>query len=121
MTSLLDNKTLSWQDRAVRHWNNIRPVALALGLGLIAGPLISNYMGWQMTRGNAERQINASGVQQQAMVCAALARNANPDAASLGWAPRNELAEKFAVMPGRDSAAMGVANACSQMLAEAKS
>lgn len=113
------NKTMSWQDRALGHWTGAKPVVIGLAIGLIAGPLVSNYMGWQVTRSNAETRIAASGVQQQAMVCAALARAENPDAAKLGWASRGELAEKFAVMPGREKAASGVANACSQLLTEA--
>jgi len=117
----LPHQPLSWHARALETWNSNKMIVLALAAGLIAGPLISNYMGWQMTRGTAEQRIQASGIEQQAMVCAALAQAAEPNAAGLEWRQRGELAEKYAIMPGRDAAAQGVASACAQRLLNAKS
>lgn len=116
MTALTDRKT-TWQDRLAEQWTTIKPLALVLALGLVAGPLISNYMGWQVTRGFSDRQSHSSAVEQQAMVCSALAQVETPDAAKLGWAERRTLAEKFAVMPGRNAAESDVVSACSQLLA----
>ena len=35
-------------------WVTRKPQLIALAIGLIAGPLISNYAGWQVTSGNAQ-------------------------------------------------------------------
>ncbi len=115
MTATLDRKP-SWQDRFGQQWTTVKPLALVLALGLIAGPLISNYMGWQVTRGFSDRQSRASAVEQQAMVCAALAQAQTPDTAQLGWAERRTIAEKYAVMPGRSTAESDVVSACTQRL-----
>lgn len=116
MSSPIDSKT-TWQQRFGERWTSIKPVAVALAIGLVAGPLISNSMGWQVTQGRADRQSHASAVEQQAMICAAQARGATPDTANLNWTLRRELAEKFAVMPGRETAESDVVNACTQILA----
>jgi hypothetical protein len=116
MTATLDRKT-SWQDRLAYQWGVLKPFALVLALGLVAGPLISNYLGWQVTSGAANRETRAVAVRQQAMVCDAMARGDTPGAATLDWGARRTLAEKYAVMPGREEAESGVAMACSEMLA----
>ncbi|WP_300296887.1 hypothetical protein [Ferrovibrio sp.] len=116
MTSSINSKT-TWQQRFGDRWDSIRPVAIALVVGLVAGPLISNSMGWQVTQGRADRQSHASAVEQQAMICAAQARVVTPNSAALDWSARRELAEKFAVMPGRESAESDVISACTQILA----
>lgn len=116
MSSSIDSKT-TWQHRFSERWNSIKPVAIALAIGLVTGPLISNSMGWQITQGRADRQSHASAVEQQAMICAAQARVATPDTANLNWNLRRELAEKFAIMPGRETAESDVINACTQILA----
>lgn len=115
MNTMLERKD-SWRDRLSDQWNTLKPLALVLALGLVAGPLVSNYMGWQVTSGFAERQRLASAVEQQAMICAALARGETPDAATLEWGARRTLAEKYAVMPGRQEADSGVIMACSEQL-----
>jgi hypothetical protein len=111
MTSTLNLKT-TWQDRLAVHWTTYKPLALVLAVGLVAGPLISNYMGWQVTRGAAERQSQASAVDQQAMICSVLARVENPNPAGLDWSARRDLAEKHAIMPGRTVADSNVVSAC---------
>ncbi|MEK9970283.1 MAG: hypothetical protein VW600_14180 [Ferrovibrio sp.] len=116
MTATIDRKS-TWQDRVGHQWTVLKPLALVLILGLVAGPLISNYMGWQVTRGFAERQSRASAVDQQAMICAALAHRDTADTAALGWAERRSIAEKYAVMPGRDAADSDVVRACTELLA----
>ncbi len=115
MTTLIA-KT-SWQDRLSDQWSAIKPLAIALGIGLVAGPLISGFMGWQVMRGTSEARVHASAVDQQAQICAVLARRDTPDPAALNWSARRELAEKFAIMPGREAGEPNVANACAQILA----
>ncbi|WP_341896475.1 hypothetical protein [Ferrovibrio terrae] len=111
MSSTHNLKT-TWQDRLAAQWTTIKPLALMLALGLVAGPLISNYVGWQVTRGSADRQSTASAVDQQAMICSALAKVENGNPGALDWSARRELAEKHAIMPGRTVADSGVVNAC---------
>lgn len=118
MTTTYPSKT-TWQDRLGDRWEAIKLPAIALAIGLIAGPLISNFMGWQVSRGTADRQSHTSAVHQQALVCAAMARAGMPDTASLDWSARRELGEKFAVMPGRTVAEPDVASACADILAKA--
>jgi hypothetical protein len=115
MTSTLNLKT-TWQDRLAGQWTTYRPMMLMLALGLVAGPLISNYIGWQVTRGSAERQSQASAVDQQAMICSALARVENANPSTLDWSARRALAEKHAIMPGRTAADSDVVSACTNKL-----
>jgi hypothetical protein len=118
MTSALERKT-SWQDRLSSQWETIKLPAMMLAVGLVAGPLFSSYMGWQVTRGTAEKQSMASGIDQQALICAFNARATVADSVALSWSDRRDLADKFAVMPGRTVASDGVASACAQKLSAA--
>jgi len=109
-------RTPTFQDRIADGWDRVKLPALMLAVGLIAGPLLSNSMGWQVTRSAAERQSANSAIHQQAMICAYNAGGDIPDATKLDWSARRALSEKYAVMPGRDMAEPGVASACAQML-----
>ena len=97
-------RTPSFQDRISDGWDRVKLPVLMLAMGLIAGPLLSNAMGWQVTRSTAARQSADSAIHQQAMICAYNAGGDIPDATTLDWASRRALSEKYAVMPGRDSA-----------------
>lgn len=118
MTTTYPPRT-TWQDRLGDRWKAVRLPAMALTIGLIAGPLISNAMGWQVTRSTAERQSHTSAVHQQALVCAAMARVDTPETADLSWSARRELGDKFSVMPGRTLAEPDVASACTDLLGKA--
>lgn len=109
-------RTPTFQDRVSDGWDRIKLPAFMLALGLIAGPLLSNAMGWQMTRSAAERQSADSAIHQQAMICAYNAAGDIPDSTKLDWSARRTLSEKYAVMPGRDVAEPGVAAACALLL-----
>lgn len=109
-------RTPSFQDRIADGWDRIKIPAAMLVVGLIAGPLLSNAMGWQVTRSAAERQSAESAIHQQAMICAYNAGGDIPDAATLDWSTRRTLSEKYAIMPGRDVAEPGVAAACARLL-----
>lgn len=115
MTIAIERKP-SWQERMASQWDSIKLPMMLFAAGLIAGPLLTNYMGWQVTRSAAERQSSVSAIEQQAMICAHNARSDTPDTAGLSWSARRDLSEKFAVMPGRDAANAGVASACAQLL-----
>ena len=98
-------------------WETAKPLALAFVVGLIAGPLVTNYLGWQVTSRTALAEMRAGVVEQQALFCEARARAdvAAPD--KLGWDARYELAKKWAIMPGSTEPPSGVASACASKLA----
>ncbi len=106
----------AWENAASK-WSAAKPAAIALAIGLVAGPLISNYIGWQVTSGTARAEVHAGIVEQQAMFCEARARAAMPTAAKLDWTARYELAGKWAVMPGSAPADSDVTSACATKLA----
>jgi len=87
-----------------------------LAIGLVAGPLISNYMGWQVTNRTAQAEVHAGIVEQQAVYCEARARADVPAAGALDWTARYQLAVKWAAM-GTAPADSDVTSACARKLA----
>ncbi|TDI56205.1 MAG: hypothetical protein E2O93_06475 [Alphaproteobacteria bacterium] len=91
--------------------------AIALVVGLIAGPIISNLIGWQVSSGTMEEQMGAAVVEQQALFCEERAR-ADPaytDAAAfkaLDFSAKREFVTPHAQMPGQGSADSAVVRAC---------
>jgi NADH-quinone oxidoreductase subunit I len=73
-----------WQSAASK-WDMAKPVVFALAIGLIAGPFISSFAGWQVTTGTARAQLRDGVVEQQAAVCNARARAEVQDPSKLGW------------------------------------
>lgn len=109
----------SWKETRAQwtaQWAERKPQLIALAFGLIMGPLISNYLGWQVTSGKARAQVRASVVEQQATYCDVRARTVEAAPEKLEWRARLELARKWSVMPGSDSADIDVANACERKL-----
>jgi hypothetical protein len=106
----------AWENAASK-WKAAKPAAIALAIGLVAGPLISNYVGWQVTSRTARAEIHAGIVEQQAMFCEARARADIPTAAKLDWTARYELAVKWAAMPGSAATDSDVTSACARKLA----
>lgn len=98
-------------------WQAAKPIVFALAIGLVAGPLISNYMGWQVTRGTAQTQMRENVTEQLAMVCAARAKAEVVDTGQLDWTARSELAKKWVVAAGAPLADLDVAGACARRLA----
>jgi hypothetical protein len=98
-------------------WETARPAAIALVVGLIAGPLISNYAGWQVTSQAAQAQVQAGIVEQQALFCDVRARADVAMPQSLSFDARYDLAKKWAIMPGATEALSGVVSACAGKLA----
>ena len=107
------------REAAASNWQSAQPAVLALVLGLVAGPYISNALGWQVTSGTASARARADVVERLASVCAAQARMEIPDSSKLDQTARASLAEKWAVMPGETSAAFDVTTACSGKLGRA--
>jgi hypothetical protein len=102
---------------AASAWETAKPKVMYLVIGLIAGPIITNIAGWQVLSGTARDQLQAGIVEQQATFCAANARTEIPDTSKLDYTARNELAKKWAVMPGATTAESDVTNACARKLA----
>jgi hypothetical protein len=104
-------------EKTVSKWQAAKPAAIALTIGLVAGPLISNYVGWQVTSRTARAEIHAGLVEQQAMFCEARARADVSAPGELNWTARYELAVKWAPMPGAGPVDADVTSACARKLA----
>jgi len=98
-------------------WETAKPLAFAFAIGLVTGPLVSNYVGWQVTSRTAQADLHAGIVEQQAIFCEARARADVTAPDKLGWDARYELAKKWAIMPGATEPPSGVASACASKLA----
>jgi hypothetical protein len=98
-------------------WETRKPLIFAFAIGLVVGPLASNYIGWQVTSRTANAEIQAGIVEQQALFCESRARADVTAPDKLSWEARYELAKKWAVMPGATEPPTGVASACASKLA----
>jgi hypothetical protein len=98
-------------------WDTTKPLVFAFAVGLLVGPLASNYIGWQVTSRTAQAEVLAGVLEQQALFCEARARADVTAPAKLGWEARYELAKKWAIMPGATEPPTGVASACAGKLA----
>lgn len=99
------------------NWSKYKPVAIAFAAGLLVGPFVSNYAGWQVTSRTALAEVSAGIIEQQALFCAARARADVAAPEALGWEARYDLAKKWSTMPGSTTPAAGVASACASKLA----
>lgn len=102
---------------AQARWQAAKPVVFALAIGLVVGPLFSNYMGWQVTSGTAQTQMRDNVTEQLAMICAARAKADVADTSALDWSARNDLAKKWVVTAGAPLADLDVTYACARRLA----
>jgi len=109
---------LDFLHTAKRKWQEKKPVVMALALGLVVGPFISNNIGWQVTSGTLEEQVRTAVVEQQVLYCVERVRATGQILSDLEYSARRDLAEKWAVMPGQDSAEYDVTYACSKKLGE---
>lgn len=103
---------------ATARWTRAKPLLLALGVGLVAGPIISGMAGFQMRTSSARTLAHNGVIEQQAIYCAERARTSVPDQGVLDWSARNALARRFATYPadGMDIDP-AVARACADRLA----
>jgi len=98
-----------------------RTPAIALAVGLVAGPFISNFLGWQVTSSAMEEGVGVAVVEQQALFCEERARAdaAFTDAATfkaLNSSEKREYVTPHAQMPGQNSADRAVVSACTTKL-----
>ena len=108
---------MTMRETAAQNWAAYKPIGIALAVGLLVGPFISNYAGWQVTSSSARAQVHAGVVEQQASFCAARAQADVKDAAKLDYSARSDLAKKWAVAPGKTEAEYDVTSACASKLA----
>ena len=101
---------------AADRWETARPKAIALAIGLAAGPLISNFAGWQVTASAAQARLQEGLVEQGALFCEQRARADVKEPATLDWSARNDLAKKWAIVPGSPSADSNIAYECARKL-----
>jgi hypothetical protein len=98
-------------------WDTAKPLIFAFAVGLLVGPLASNYIGWQVTSRTAQAEVLAGVLEQQALFCEARARADVTAPQNLSWEARYELAKKWAIMPGATEPPTGVAGSCAGKLA----
>jgi hypothetical protein len=97
-------------------WAKLKPRFMAVCLGLIVGPFISNAIGWQVTSGTLERQLYAAVIEQQANFCLERIQATGINTNGIDFGTRRDLAEKWGVMPGQESAEYDVIRACSEKI-----
>jgi hypothetical protein len=102
---------------AATKWQTAKPKVMYFAIGLIAGPLLTSFAGWQVLSGTARDQARAGVVELQAVICAAQARTEVADTSKLEWTARSDLAKKWAIMPGANTADPDVAGTCARKLA----
>jgi hypothetical protein len=115
----MSSHTLTMRETAAARWATAKPLAIALAIGLIAGPIISGFAGFQVRTSTAQAAARDGVVEQQALFCAERARGARATtgaAAPLDWQARSELARRWAAMPGSTTADPDVVYACSGKL-----
>jgi len=101
-----------------QRWTRAKPLLLGLVIGLVAGPVISGMVGFQMRTSTAQTLLHEGVVEQQAISCNNRARLETPTTAQLDWSARNNLARRFATDPaGGTNIDPDVARACADRLA----
>lgn len=105
-----------WEDAKAR-WATAKPIAIALAAGLVIGPFVSNYLGWQVTSSAAQAQARAGVVERTALFCEERARAEVKDSSKLDWSARSELAKKWSGVPGVTSVESDVTAECARKLA----
>jgi hypothetical protein len=97
-------------------WERNRPVIYALGIGMMLGPLVSSFAGYQVRSSTADSRVHAAVVEQQARFCEERARTASAETGRLDWNRGFELARQWATMPGGGTAGSDVVQACVRRL-----
>ncbi len=95
-----------------------KPHILFLVIGLVLGPFISSWLGWQVTAGTMNSAVQDAVIEYRADLCTKRAQ-ADPETtpAVLGdWSSRGKIAEKWAVLPGEEESNRDVVNRCSSRL-----
>jgi hypothetical protein len=101
----------------VQEW---KPRVLFLAIGLVLGPFISGWFGWQVTAGTKETAVTDAVVSYRAGLCADRARSDSETTAEMlgDYSGRRKLAEKWAILPGEEKADSAVVRQCNSQLAK---
>lgn len=97
-------------------WDRNRPVIYALGIGMMLGPLVSSFAGYQVRSSTSDSRVHAAVVEQQARFCEERARAASAETGRLDWNRGYELARQWARMPGAAAADSDAIQACVRRL-----
>jgi hypothetical protein len=98
-------------------WSWLKPALWGLVIGLIAGPSLSGYFGWQVLADTAQQQVHQAVVDQESKICALLARREVQHPGKLEYGQRRDLAEKYAKLPWAPDVDFHVVDACADALA----
>ncbi len=104
-------------DHLKQQWAGKKAVLLGLAIGLLAGPLISGLMGWQVTSAFLTQSVRQAIVAQQVEFCQFRARAAVKDTDKMEYSTRYAVAEKWAKLPGQAAADSDVVAGCTYGLA----
>jgi len=110
-------------ENAMSKFSEWRRLVIGLAIGLVAGPIITSLIGWQVGFDTMEERVSAAVVEQQALFCEqrTLADPAYVDAATfkaLEVNAKRDFVILHAQMPGQDAVDRAVVNACLRMLRE---
>ena len=89
-----------------------KPFIFGLIIGLLAGPIISGIMGWQVTSTFLQRSVHAAVVKQQVEFCQMRVNAAVKNIDKLDYSGRYDLAKTWAKLPGQTEAESDVVNGC---------
>ena len=101
----------------IQEW---RPRIFFLAIGLILGPFISSWLGWQVTTGTMEEAAEDAVVAYRAGLCVERAQSdpeATPDLLK-DYSARRKFAEKWAVLPGEEKADGAGTSECNSRLSK---
>lgn len=100
-TTQVSPRAPTLRDRAEERWRVLKPIAFGVVGGLIAGPILTGLLGFQIRTSTAEAAVRAGVVEQQASFCQERARASLPaDAPRMDWSRGYDLARQWAAMPG---------------------
>lgn len=109
---------MSMKDTLGEKWGRVKPMLGGLVIGLVLGPFITSFLGWQVTSSTMNDQVHEATIAMEAAVCDWRARQETPNPADLDFTAREDLAEKYATMPwASKDADYDVVSACYDKLA----
>lgn len=104
---------LTWGER----WARWRGPVIWLVIGLVAGPLISNAIGWQVTSRTAHKEVSQAIVRQQAAMCEMRVRAHVKNLTHKNFDQQSALAQKYAHFPWSHHVRQAVIDRCTNALA----
>jgi hypothetical protein len=97
-------------------WTSLQPRLFALAAGLVIGPILTSFLGWQVLSSTASTQAQAAVVASQAKICEARARAEVSNPGTLDWNARQALAKRNGVLIAGASEDYDVTRACADRL-----